>query len=364
MAFITNPGIRLLNKICQDRTVLEVYFIHDWVFVFRESVFELYFLPPWFISARAAAAASRPNSLQPVCLHKWAWNLNSLSVSHRVSWIHDRKASNCATCANRGTVPLDGNANRNYVLVCKCRYRPLSIAIRFDSYFPWPVNLMHHYVLPTHMFYDPVSLAKQLLAERDAADALESNPSFEVKDVLSPAHISPYVLPPLLEHTIPSAVRLFARSDLFMCRYGSLIWLDSEADYSPQSSISLRLVDSEGHHLTSQPTPHVNEDGTDDLESGSSGGVYADGTGERIAGRHLDIAGSRSALANDTTHVETVVSRALENTIGQSYGGSRTVTTLFGARQWEGWYSIAANERAGRIVVGDKEGGIEVWDYF
>lgn len=344
--------------------MLEVYFIHDWVFVFRESVFELYFLPPWFISARAAAAASRPNSLQPVCLHKWAWNLNSLSVSHRVSWIHDRKASNCATCANRGTVPLDGNANRNYILVCKCRYRPLSIAIRFDSYFPWPVNLMHHYVLPTHMFYDPVSLAKQLLAERDAADALESNPSFEVKDVLSPAHISPYVLPPLLEHTIPSAVRLFARSDLFMCRYGSLIWLDSEADYSPQSSISLRLVDSEGHHLTSQPTPHVNEDGTDDLESGSSGGVYADGTGERIAGRHLDIAGSRSALANDTTHVETVVSRALENTIGQSYGGSRTVTTLFGARQWEGWYSIAANERAGRIVVGDKEGGIEVWDYF
>lgn len=345
--------------------MLEVYFIHDWVFVFRESVFELYFLPPWFISARAAAAASRPNSLQPVCLHKWAWNLNSLSVSHRVSWIHDRKASNCATCANRGTVPLDGNANRNYTLVCKCRYRPLSIAIRFDSYFPWPVNLMHHYVLPTQMFYDPVSLAKQLLAERDAA--LELNPSFEVKDVLSPAHISPYVLPPLLEHTIPSAVRLFARSDLFMCRYGSLIWLDSEADYSPQSSISLRLSDSEGHHLTSQPsqpTPHVNEDVTGYLNSGSSGGVYADGTGERIAGRHLDIAGSRSALANDTTHMETAVSRALENTIGQSYGGSRTVTTLFGARQWEGWYSIAANERAGRIVVGDKEGGIEVWDYF
>lgn len=340
--------------------MLEVYFIHDWVFVFRESVFEFYFLPPWFISARAAA--SRSNSLQPVCLHKWAWNLNSLSVSHRVSWVHDRKASNCATCANRGTVPLDGNANRNYTLVCKCRYRPLSIAIRFDSYFPWPVNLMHHYVLPTHMFYDPVSLAKQLLAERDTA--LELNPSFEVKDVLSPAHIRPYVLPPLLEHTIPSAVRLFARSDLFMCRYGSLIWLDSEADYSPQSSISLRLVDSEGHHLTSQPTPHVNEDGTDDLESGSSGGVYADGTGERIAGRHLDIAGSRSALANDTTHMETAVSQALENTIGQSYGGSRTGTTLFGARQWEGWYSIAANERAGRIVVGDKEGGIEVWDYF
>lgn len=341
--------------------MLEVLFIHDWVLVFRESVVEFYFLPSWFISARASV--TRPNSLQPVYLHKWAWNLNSLSVSHRVSWIHDRRASNCATCAYRGTVRLDGNSNQ-CTLVCKCRYRPLSIAIRFDSYFPWPVNLMHHYVLPTQMFYDPVSLAKQLLAEGDAADALESNPTFEVKEDLSQAHISPYVLPPLLEHTIPSAVRLFARSDLFMCRYGSLIWLDSEADYSPQSSISLRLVNSEGHHLTSQPTPHANEEDTEEPESGSSGGVYADGTGERIAGRHLDIAGSMSALTNDTSHMETAVSRALENTIGQSYGGSRTVTTLFGARQWEGWYSIAANERAGRIVVGDKEGGIEVWDYF
>ncbi|EJC99966.1 uncharacterized protein FOMMEDRAFT_170057 [Fomitiporia mediterranea MF3/22] len=306
------PSIHGLN-----RAVLRVQFVHDWVLVFRESVLEFYFVPP-------SSITKNPQTIRPTTFYKWAWQINTLAVAERISWIHDRMASVCRICNGSGSVLTSSIPEGNDIqVVCACRYHPLSIVARFDSYYPWPVNLLHHFVL--HVNPDQ--------------SALQYNSS-----ILE----APYTLPPTLSHTVPSTVRLFGHSVLIMGQFGTLLWTDSEAN-------------------------NFSEGPSDEA-------YFAEGTGERVAGRRL-----RLPLPPPSSPTESLpVLRDRQDTDGNRFEfppahapvqldatglgtGQQTIqqtTSVFATRLTEGWYSLALCESKGRIAIGDGEGGIEVWDHF
>ncbi|KAL1733667.1 hypothetical protein EV714DRAFT_269627 [Schizophyllum commune] len=73
---------------------------------------------------------------------------------------------------------------------------PFHIFLRFSSFLPWPVNMLHHYLL---------------------------SPSTEPD---TPA----YPLPPRAVVSIPSHVRLFSVSDMALGTYGAAVWIDSATE--------------------------------------------------------------------------------------------------------------------------------------
>ncbi|KAI5123476.1 hypothetical protein M0805_008846 [Coniferiporia weirii] len=331
-----------------NRSVLRVHFAHDWVLVFRESVLEMYFLLPSALRPSSTTESRDAHTLRPAATHKWMWQINSLAVTERVSWVHERAAARCATCNGQGYISAEDKANNGEQLeriVCACRYRPLSLAVRFDSYFPWPVNLLHHYVLQVPLLDGtvPVPAPEPMLTQ------------------------APYALPPVLTDTIPSTVRLFGHSVLALGRFGTLLWTDSEMGYG----------------------------GTDANAGGdanANGGTYyyAEGTGERAAGRRLPLplpppAHPRSWLQSWSTALPSYRSapdvdpdadpNANANggttqpdppqpTGSTDAGSGAGATTLYATRAREGWHALALCERAGRVVIGDAEGVLELWDHF
>ncbi|KAL5492655.1 hypothetical protein ACEPAI_4102 [Sanghuangporus weigelae] len=288
-----------------NRAVLRVQFVHDWVLVFRESVLELYFLPPSLIT-------NTPHTIYPNAFHKWNFQINTLTVTERISWVHDRMGRHCRLCDSQGTVfaPVEVAGEIGRVnITCACRYRPLSIVARFDSYYPWPVNLLHHFVLHVSPHH------------------------FNTLDSLIPE--VPYMLPPQMTQTIPSVVRLFGHSVLVLGRYGTLVWTDSEANNSEEAQ-------------------------------GSTQAYFAEGTGERVAGRRLRLPPSPdyiTSLASEPAAPQEPDPSTTEG-LPSSTPGQGMQTSVFSTRLTEGWYSVALSESRGRIAIGDGEGVIELWDHF
>lgn len=316
--------------------------------VLRESVLEMYFLPPSALRPSSTTEGRDAHTLRPAVTHKWMWQINSLAVTERVSWVHERAATRCATCNGQGHVVDEDKAKDGeqlHRIVCACKYRPLSLAVRFDSYFPWPVNLLHHYVLQVPL-----------------PDGAGRGPA--LAPMLTQA---PYALPPVLTHTIPSTVRLFGHSELALGRFGTLLWTDSETRYGG-------------------PNAHAGADGNGD------GQMYfnEEGTGERAAGRRIPLplpppAHPRSWFRSWSTALPSyhsapdVGADANANatggpaqpdppqpteSAGAGSGSGVGTTTLYATRAREGWHALALCERAGRVVVGDAEGVLELWDHF
>ncbi len=86
----------------------------------------------------------------------------------------------------------------------------------------------------------------------------------------------------------------------------------------------------------------------------TEGYAFAAGTGERIASIQMPLT-IPSAIELRTSNVGSGTSVATSE---------RVLPSLIAARTTEGWTAVAADERAGRIVAGDSEGFIEVWDYY
>ncbi|THG95573.1 hypothetical protein EW145_g7934 [Phellinidium pouzarii] len=313
-----------------DCSVLRVLFVYDWILVFRESALEVYFLPS---STLSSSASGGQRILYPTTTHKWRWQVNSLAVTERVSWAHERASAKCTTCNGRGYVITGGDASaitsaeKGERFVCVCRYRPISIVVRFDSLYPWPFNLMHHYVLHVRTYAD--------IFPGDFSNLQRQ---------------SPYAAPPVLAHTISSTIRLFGRSVITIGRFGTVVWTDSET---------------------------ASEDVNDD--PGPPFLYY----GERTAGCRLPISvppRASTAVPASVPHVVSV-SRlepaAAENMTTTTAAGLQPddvgaepaleptpATTLFGMREQDGWHAVAVCERVGRIVLGDADGMLNIWDHF
>ncbi|KAJ7825421.1 hypothetical protein B0H14DRAFT_2820863 [Mycena olivaceomarginata] len=160
------------QKECIDGIVTEKYAV-----VVRTVTLELYSLS----SFRAESGA---RVIHPITSHTWQWRVDSVSMAYQPSWASEP---------------------------------PINILVRYASLFPWPVNALHHYVLPCDEAYDP----------RD--------------DVA--AHNKPYFTEPVLIRTFASPIRLFARWDMVLGAYGTALWIDSHTeDYFDHAVEGQRLA--------------------------------------------------------------------------------------------------------------------------
>lgn len=153
---------------------------------------------------------ARPRVLLPTAQHKWQWRIDSVCMSQQ------------ASPPSSKTLP------------------PINILIRYNSWFPWPINILHHYVLRPNTSYAP-------------------------SEPISPNNL-PYFMTPHLRQTIASPVRLFSLTHMAMGSYGTALWIDSHTeDYYGHSDSGQRLA---GLLLTSA----ISDSSAEDNDSDESGG--------------------------------------------------------------------------------------------
>lgn len=156
---------------------------------------------------------------------------------------------------------------------------PIDILVRFGSYYPWAINILHHYEIRPNLGFltDP------------GTGMSEQNP--------------PYSFPPVLLESIASPVRLHATSDMAIGPYGTAIWTDSHTeDYFNHSDRGQRVAGMLKRYI-------VNDEGEEEVElsdqvaTASAASVYAyqeeDGW-VRIA---MDETEGRIFLGHDDGHI-------------------------------------------------------------
>ncbi|KAJ6607030.1 hypothetical protein B0H10DRAFT_2073535 [Mycena sp. CBHHK59/15] len=161
-AELRNP--RYPHKECIDAIIHD-----DYAVVVRTVTLEFY-------SLSSFRTASAHQTLEPIAYHVWQWRVDAVEMAYQPS---------CTT--PRGLEP------------------PINILVRYASLFPWPVNALHHYVLPSDGSYL-------------AGKAINLNNT-------------PYLTDPVLIRTFPSPIRLFARWDMVLGSYGTALWIDSHTEY-------------------------------------------------------------------------------------------------------------------------------------
>ncbi|KAF7371003.1 F-box domain-containing protein [Mycena sanguinolenta] len=141
-----------------------------------------------FYSLSSFRAGSAASVIEPITSHTWQWRIDSVSLAYQPSWETRARAE-----------------------------PPINILVRYASLFPWPVNALHHYVLPCDGTYDC----------RIDIDT----------------HNKPYLAAPILIRTFASPIRLFARWDMVLGAYGTALWIDSHTeDYFDHAVEGQRLA--------------------------------------------------------------------------------------------------------------------------
>lgn len=98
---------------------------------------------------------------------------------------------------------------------------PICILMRFESWFPWPVNILHQFILPANQFFDPAVYAAQPDTTAEELPYLQS---------LRLTSLEPYIA-----HSISSSIRLFTPHDMIVGPYGTALWLDAQTDNISQA---------------------------------------------------------------------------------------------------------------------------------
>ncbi|KAF9026288.1 hypothetical protein BDZ89DRAFT_1067639 [Hymenopellis radicata] len=133
--------------------------------------------------------ATMHGALHPAVYHVWQTPIDSGRIAHRVSYNATRAR----------TEP------------------PLNIVVRFASAYPWPTNMLNHYILHPNPDYLP-----HLGVSTDNA---------------------PYELGPTHLQTLSAPLRLFSQTDLVIGEYSTCVWLDSHTEaYFQQSATGQRLA--------------------------------------------------------------------------------------------------------------------------
>lgn len=173
--------VELCSFETQPERPLEAIVRDSFAIIVRHAVLEIYGVP--------AQDFSGPNVTYPVAYHQWQWKLDSVCISFQASWV----------AAQSKLLP------------------PIGILVRYGSLLPWPINLLHQYVIQPNKSYDPMS-------------------------PVDPINL-PYELMPVLQRTIGSPIRLFATYHMALGTHGMAVWLDSHIeDYFGRGDRGQRLA--------------------------------------------------------------------------------------------------------------------------
>ncbi|KAI5123484.1 hypothetical protein M0805_008854 [Coniferiporia weirii] len=308
-------SVELVPSADEKDYVSSVRFVHDWVLVFRQSILELYFVPPSALRSYSAKNGNRAPILRPAVVHKYMENIDLAqigwsAVTERVSWASERAASQCTVCHGQGYVDgedvelwpaVQGNDRSKHRgrdedemirrIVCTCRYRPLSLTVLFGERGTGESQLQHH------VLHVPDSTAPVLMH------------AFRINNA-------------------------YSEERLALGRFGTLFSID------------------EARHRWDSDEEDV------DIEETTLDSSYGDNhIYDRVSGRFLPL----PSQFEDTMPPPS----PLEPDEGFLFlpMESRVTMSVFERRWREVWYTVALCERARRIALGHPNGWIELWDY-
>ncbi|KAI0675559.1 hypothetical protein C8Q78DRAFT_1005131 [Trametes maxima] len=244
-------------------------------------------------------------NVDAIATYKWRWRIDSLIAKPR-----------------RAPPPLNPRRDRT-----PATFTPplIDILIRFDTWFPWPVNILHHFALAPNPAYTPSAFAP-------------SDPS-----------TFPYLLSdtdgPFMVHSIPSPLRIFTPSDMVLGAYGTAIWLDAAADATTPAQAGDRGQRVAGRVLTRTPVP---------LPPSRTR------PGEGPQDDHVSPGLGDPAALNAGAQAETTELAA--GAIPAGRGG--TLVSVFDVQEAEEkWNRVAVDEESGRVAVGHVDGTVSVYTY-
>ncbi|KZT07353.1 uncharacterized protein LAESUDRAFT_758763 [Laetiporus sulphureus 93-53] len=278
----------------EEHRCLAVSLQGGYALAFRRQWIHLYRLPNRTAPAPSTLEPSIPRACDPIASHKWNWRIDSLVI-----------------CPRRSHLPQAPFSEHTQ----ETSFPPIDILVRLDTWFPWPVNILQHYVLHSN----------------------------SANGYLSPSHL-PYLFSsspsdgPVIIRSFPSPIRLFTPSDMVLGPYGTALWLDAQ--------------------------------------SADSGPAQVGDQGQRIAGQMLnnpdDTTSSAMASAARTQddvlssgHVKHQADEDGENAAVEAPRSSTSAQCMTFQIQEEhdGWNRIALNEEEGRIAVGTIDGRVFLFEY-
>ncbi|KAH0836831.1 hypothetical protein J3R83DRAFT_8607 [Lanmaoa asiatica] len=199
------------------------------------------------------------------------------------------------------------------------RPRPIHLLVRFGTIYPWPVNVLHHFLLLPNPSYQ-TGAGRAHWHGRTPTPA--STPPTSTTEYNLPYDPCPCPCP---THTIGSPVRLFGQSAMTLGRYGTALWLDNHTEeWLGPSERGQRLAG------------RVVRFGDEGVSSGAAAGAGGSG-----------VATPTPAMGVDSTVPAT----------------SSGATMMFGMRNDDAWTRIAMEEEAGRIAIGHTDGAITLLEY-
>lgn len=243
--------------------------------------------------------------LEPVAAYKWRWRIDTLDLIARRPHPFAAQLSSDRMGDGRDAPP------------------PICLLLRFGSMFPWPVNILHHYILPPNPAFDMAAASKCVnlpyLSPRAA-------------DTQTPLHLRPYMVT-----SVASPVRMFTPTDAALGPYGTALWLDAQTDMSPVAQAGDRGQRIAGRVLRFVPRPE---------------GVSVSALPEHAVDLMSTDAGTTAAVDSHPT----------EFMLGN--GAERRGNSVFHVQEdRENWVRVAMCEEEGMIAVGSVDGDIKVYGY-
>lgn len=178
-------AVLFISYSCQPDECYEALIADEYLVLLRT-----YFLAIYPLQTFRHGRASPPTDvadLHPVSWHVWRWSVDGGRLSHRARHLQTRAE------------PL------------------LDVVIRFSSNYPWPTNILNHYILQPNYAYVPSSFIR-------------------------PTNV-PYNPHPVHMRTLSAPLRLFAQSDVAIGNYGTVLWIDTQTEeYFMQSATGQRLA--------------------------------------------------------------------------------------------------------------------------
>lgn len=289
---------------------MKAHIVDDFVLIFRQQFIHLYHLPT-LSPTTLSSAQFQALELLPVAEHKFQWRLDTLTLQPEQS---------------HPLLPQFAGESRRE----DANDAPpaLRLLLRFDSWYPWPVNILHQYILPPNPQYKPrtriapdasshhVQLSLPYLASSASIAAPlspTSAPTVERAD--SEPQLKPYMVT-----SMPAPLRIFTPSDAVLGTYGTALWLDAQSDT----------------HL-----------------------AQAGDCGQRIAGKLL-----RSAPAPTTPEAQQDMPRHAVNFDANADGDTENPVAVFLTQEEnDTWGRVAVCDEQGWIAVGCTDGRILVNEY-
>ncbi|KAI0630815.1 hypothetical protein C8Q77DRAFT_1232241 [Trametes polyzona] len=302
---LNDPTLRFAERQCMDAVV-----VGDYVLTFCKQYIFLYRLPSTSVPSNAHIAEESLEAprLEAIATYKWRWRIDALIAQPRLG-------SPGASGASTSRPPL------------------IDLLIRFDTWFPWPVNILHHFVLAPNPSYDP------------SAANTPSHPA-ALPYALSTPEGAPFMV-----HSIPSPLRIFTPSDVALGVHGTAVWIDAAADGTGPAAAQAgdRGQRVAGKVLTRAPLPLPR------MRVRPGEGAHDDAVSPGLVEPPVLAMGAGAGTEGDGEAEETEASA--ERRLGVS--GSE-VSVFHVQADMEKWSRIAVDEESGRIAVGQVDGTVSV----